>query len=125
MRNFKGQYDKIIIRDIVVSCIVGVGEEEKRQKQDIKISVTLFADIKDACNNDNLKQTIDYEKLSLNIINSISISSFNLIEKVAEHTTQICLENSLVQAVKVKVEKTRNFTFANSVCVEIFRKRKQ
>ena len=123
MDNSKRQYDKIIIRDIIASCIIGILDEEKKTKQELKIGITLFANLTEACISDCLEKTINYEVLSLNIIDSVNKSSFNLIEASAQHIAQICLKNPQIHAVKVTVEKTRKFAFASGVFVEIFRKR--
>lgn len=38
--------DRILIKDLLVRCIIGVSEEERREKQDVVINVALSADLR-------------------------------------------------------------------------------
>ena len=59
--------DKIHIRDITLRCIIGVGDDERREKQDVIISVTLHADLAEAGRTDDFADTVDYKAVKQRI----------------------------------------------------------
>ena len=115
--------DKIRINDLQLSCIIGVNDWERTQKQDVIINVTLYADLNKPCQTDNLADSVDYKKIKKEIIAMVENSSFNLIERLANEIAKICLDYHLVKAVQVSIEKPGALRFAKSVGVEIFRSR--
>lgn len=52
--------DKIIIKDLSTRCIIGVNEDERREKQDILIQIILWADLGRAARSDRFEDTVDY-----------------------------------------------------------------
>jgi len=41
--------DRIHITDLALRCIVGINAEERREKQDLQINLTLHTDLRRAC----------------------------------------------------------------------------
>ena len=117
----KKDYDKIHIRDLLVSCIIGLNKEERLKKQDIIINITLYTDLKKACQSDHIEDSLDYEVIIKNVISLVKGSSFFIIEKLAEEIAQICLKNSKVIQAHVTVDKPQALQCSRSVAVEIDR----
>lgn len=115
--------DRIIISDLLVRCIIGVNEDERREKQDVLINLILFADLGKPGRSDRLEDSIDYKTVKKKILKAVEDSRFHLIEALAERVAGICLENQMVSKVQVKVEKPSALRFARSVGVEIMRER--
>lgn len=115
--------DKILIKDLLVRCIIGVGDEERREKQDVVIDIELSADLRKAGRSDSLDDSMDYRAIKKQIIAMVESSRFHLIEALAERIADICLENPCVRQVQVTVEKPSALRFARSVGVEIVRAR--
>lgn len=115
--------DRIIIRDLLVRCIIGIHDEERREKQDVVINVSLMADLRKAGKSDRFEDTIDYSAIKRRILHDIQDSSYCLIEALAERVAELCLENQSVQEVQVTVDKPTALRFARSVAVEITRDR--
>ena len=113
--------DKIHIKDLLLRCIIGVNDFERREKQDVVINITLYADLLKSSRSDRLEDTVDYKKITKEIISLVENSSFYLIEALAEAIAQICLKHPLVWKVTVSVEKPGALRFARSVGVEITR----
>ena len=113
--------DKILIRDLVARCIIGVGEEERREKQDVVINVVLSADLRQAGKSDRFEDAIDYRALKKRIVAMVEDSSYHLVEALAERVAEICLEDPRVEQTQVTVEKPTALRFAQSVGVEIIR----
>ena len=119
-----GKLDKIHIRDLLLRCIIGVYDSERVNKQDILINIILYADLRKACETDNINDTVDYKIIKKKIVNMVESSSFFLIERLAEKIADICLENRKVRKVNVMIDKTGALRFAKSVAIEIEREQK-
>jgi FolB domain-containing protein len=115
--------DKIHITDLRLSCIIGLNDWERAQKQDVLINITLFADLARACLTDRIEDSVDYKEIKKQVIAAVENSSFFLIERMAESIAQVCLSHASVKAVRVKVDKPGALRYAKSVGVEIFRMR--
>lgn len=113
--------DKIHINDLVGRCIIGLKEEERQEKQEVIINITLFTDLKKAAKTDSLEDTIDYSQLKGDILNTVENSKFHLIESLAEEVADICLKNKKIKQVKVSVQKPGALRFTKSAEVEITR----
>ena len=72
--------DKIHIRDLLLRCVIEVYDSVRENKQNILINITLYADLRKACETDNIDDTIDYKVIKKKIVNMVESSSFFLIE---------------------------------------------
>jgi D-erythro-7,8-dihydroneopterin triphosphate epimerase len=115
--------DKIHIRDLSLRCIIGLYPEERTNKQDLIINVTMDTDLRAAGKSDQLEDTVDYKAIKLNILGFVENSSFNLIESLAEGIAAICLQDARVQSATVTIDKPGALRFCKSVAVEITRER--
>lgn len=115
--------DRICIRDLQLRCIIGVYEEERRERQDVIIGLTLSGDFSAAGRSDDLADAVDYKVMKKKVIQLVEASQFRLIETMAERIAQTCLENPKVQQVTVTVDKPGALRFARSVAFEITRAR--
>jgi D-erythro-7,8-dihydroneopterin triphosphate epimerase len=115
--------DRIHIRDLALRCIIGVYPEERREKQDVIINITLECDHSAAAKSDRLEDAIDYKGLKKAVIKLVEASQFNLIETIAERIACLCLENAKVACATVCVDKPGALRFARSVAVEVTRRR--
>jgi FolB domain-containing protein len=115
--------DRIIISDLGLRCIIGINPEERREKQDVVINLSIYADFRKAGNSDKFEDTIDYKAIKKRIVSLVESSHFFLIEALAESISELCLENPAVKQVVVRVDKPGALRFARSAGVEITRKR--
>lgn len=115
--------DTMQIRDLVVQCIIGTRPEERLAKQAIVINVTLECDLQPAGKTDSLDDTVNYSALCKQLIAMAEESRFQLIERLAQEVARICLEEPLVSAVVVTVEKPHALANTRSAAVSIHRKR--
>jgi FolB domain-containing protein len=113
--------DRIIIKDILTRCIIGVREDERHDKQDVIINISLSADLRKPGQTDNFEDTIDYSEVKKRVVSMVEGSQFYLLEALAERIAAICLENPMVRQAQVTVEKPGALRFARSVGVEITR----
>lgn len=115
--------DKITIHDIALRCIIGVYPEERREKQDIVVTVKLSADLQRAGCTDDVNDTVDYKTVKKAIVGLVETSEFQLVEALAQAIADICLSFDRVEQVDVTVEKPGALRFARTVAVEISRQR--
>lgn len=116
--------DRIIIRDLLVRGIVGINPEERKNRQDILVNVTLWADTRPAAQSDNIVDTVNYRTLAKALIHHIEQSTPMLVERLAAELVRICFEvDQRVQAVELSVEKPGALRFARSVGLTLYRQR--
>ncbi len=117
--------DRILISDLLVRCIIGVDDEERRERQDVFINLSLSTDLSKAGRSDNFDDTVDYRDLKKRIVNMAEHSTYRLVEALAEAIADICLIHPAVLQVRVRVEKPGALRFAKTVGVEITRDRRE
>lgn len=113
--------DMIHIRDLRARCIVGINPDERINKQDVVINITLYADLRKAGLSDDITDTVDYKTMKKTVLALVEASSFQLVERLAEAIADTCLAQSGVERARVLVEKPAALRFARTVGVEIFR----
>ncbi len=115
------ELDRIHIRDLRARCIVGTNPDERVNKQDVVVNITLFADLRKAGQSDDIADTVDYKAVKKQVLATVEGSSFLLIERLAEAIAGVCLAQASVRRVRVLVEKPAALRFARTVGVEIVR----
>ena len=90
--------DKFVIKDLQIETIVGIYDWEKEVKQVISLYIEIDYDIKKASRTDNLKDTLNYKKISKRVISLVEKSRTNLIERLAEKVA-----NTIIKEFKVKI----------------------
>ncbi len=113
--------DRILIIDLAARCVIGLNDEERREKQDVLINLILEADLAQACRSDRVEDTVDYRAIKKRILETVEASHFFLLEALAEAVANACLSDPKVLRVRVRVEKPGALRFARSVGVEILR----
>ncbi len=116
--------DRILISDLAARCIIGVNEEERREKQDVLINLILYADLSKACKSDRFEDTVDYRNIKKQIMKMVEESRYFLVEALAEAVAKICLSDPKIVKARVRVEKPSALRFARTVGIEILRSRK-
>ena len=114
--------DRIFIKDLLVRCVLGLTDEERREKQDVLINLVLFVDLTRAGRSDHAEDTVDYRAVKKDVFAAAEGSQFHLAEALAERVADVCLSHG-VDRVQVTVEKPAALRFARSVAVQIERAR--
>ena len=115
--------DRILIKDLLVRCVLGLSADERREKQDVLINVVLFVDLAKPGRSDRPEDTVDYRAVKKDILAVADGSQYHLAEALAERVASACLAYGSVERVQVAVEKPGALRFARSVAVEIERSR--
>lgn len=117
--------DSVLIEGLKAETIIGVFEWEREIKQLVVIDLKMKWDNKQAALNDNLEDALDYNAISLKLIDFVENSSFQLIETLAESVASILLEDFNVPELKLRISKPDAVKAADNVAVEIKRKAKE
>jgi len=117
--------DQIQIKDLMLRTIIGINEEERRNRQDVLINIVLYADTRAAGASDEIEDAVNYRTITKRVIKRVEESKFYLVEKMAAEIATLCLEDPRVEAVDVRVEKPGALRFARSVGVQLHRARSE
>lgn len=113
--------DKIIIRDLLLRCIIGINDWERENRQDVLINLVIETDMRAAGLSDNPDDMLNYRSVTKSIINHVEASDYQLVEALATAIARICCVDFGAPRVTVRVEKPGALRFAHSVGVEIER----
>src|SRR5512147_2479238 len=119
----RNRMDRILISDLLARCIIGVRDEERRDKQDVLINLSLSVDLRKAGMSDRIEDSVDYRALNKQILHMTEGSQFRLVEALAQAVADICLQHPSVKEATVRVEKPGALRFARNVGIEIVRGR--
>lgn len=113
--------DKILITDLVARGIIGINEWEREKPQEIKINIVLYVDLFKAGESDDLADSVNYRSVSKKVLHHAETASRYTVEALAADLARLCLEESGVHKVQVRVEKPGAVRFSAGVGVEIER----
>lgn len=115
--------DTIEIRDLLLRAIVGINPDERVNRQDVLLNISLETDLRPASRSDDIRDAVNYRTLAKEIIESVEQSQFQLVESLAEAVAALCLQDARVNRVRVSIQKPGALRFAASVGVTIERSR--
>lgn len=115
--------DKVFIKNLKVSGILGIHAHEQRNPQEIRISATATTDIKAAGQADDIRQTINYSTLAKRIAKFIEDHPCLTIEALIEGLAKEILSDERISTIWLRVEKPNAVPTAETVGVEITRSR--
>jgi len=108
----------------MIRAIVGINDDERVNRQDVVINLTIWADLGEAGRTDEIDDTINYRTFVKRVIELVEESSFFLVEKMAAEIARLGLEFSeSIERIRVSIEKPGAIRFARSVGVTIERTR--
>lgn len=105
----------ICIKNLRVSSILGVYEEERRKERDIVINVRVEYNAADALRTDALEDALDYKQIRDRIVNFVTGTQFKLLEKLADGIIQVLIEDARVLKIQLEVDKPHALRLAESV----------
>lgn len=114
---------KITIVDLEVFYCVGVTDEERAKPQRLLVTVDMNFDFSSAAVSDRIEKTINYQKVTDDLLNFGEARSWKLLEKLAANIADMVLTEYQPQAVFVEVKKF-SIPQARHVAVSLVRQRK-
>lgn len=113
----------IRIKNMRLRAIVGVNPWERTERQAVIVNVEIEFDGTAAAQSDQLEHTIDYRQISKNIVTLVETSEFFLIETLASRILESIMENAMVLAARVELDKPFATKCADSTSVEVSARR--
>jgi FolB domain-containing protein len=113
--------DTLFIKELLVRTVLGVSDEERRDQQDVLITVAMETDTSAPGKSDDVADAVNYRTVSKQILALAESSQFRLVERFAEEIAALCLREPGVKRVRVTVEKPGALRFARSAGVIIER----
>jgi dihydroneopterin aldolase/2-amino-4-hydroxy-6-hydroxymethyldihydropteridine diphosphokinase len=99
--------DKVEIRGLIVTTVVGVLPHERTTAQPIRIDLDLHVDLRDAGRTDDLLDTADYGDVAQRVADIVRESKDTLLERLADRVAEMLVAINRVEAVDVTVTKLR------------------
>ena len=113
--------DKIFVKGLEVTCVIGVWEWERQIQQKLIIDLEMGWDISAAAQTDQLEDTLSYKDVAKKVSAYIIATKANLVERLAEGIATLLADEFGVSGCRVKINKRGSVTGAKDVGVEIER----
>lgn len=98
--------DKIILKNLFFYGYHGVLEEESKLGQKFIIDAVLHVDLEEACNSDNVNDTVNYAEVYEIIKYHSTVMRYKLIETLAQNIIkEIFIKHTKVQEIEITVKK--------------------
>jgi len=97
--------DVIRLKNMVFYGYHGVHESEKMLGGKFEVDLDIYKDLKKAGSSDDLKDTLNYEKVYRTVYNCINRNKFFLIEALAERISESIINKYKTDRVVVRVRK--------------------
>lgn len=112
----------VFVRDLLVTCRIGIYDHEKTKDQRVRLNIDLGV-LEDPSLDlgDDYGKVVCYEDIARRARSAAQDGHTNLVETLAERIAQICLQDPRVRSTRVRVEKLDAIEDAFSVGVEIER----
>lgn len=113
---------KLIVRDLDVTCLIGVYDRERGKPQRLRINMEVAVRPPSAYDDDFTK-VVDYSAVLKRIRAAIDDSRDFLLETLADRIMQLCFAEPRVLGVKVRIEKLDRYADLAGLGIELERRR--
>jgi dihydroneopterin aldolase len=117
--------DEVFVRALEVPAILGIYPHERTTPQPVRISFTMYTDIRAAAASDTIADALDYANAAARVTELAQNGRFNLAETLAERIAELLLGEFRCDRVQVEVEKPAALAEARGVGVRIERARRR
>ncbi|KLN62225.1 hypothetical protein WH96_01490 [Kiloniella spongiae] len=113
---------KLAVRDLTLSCNIGLTEEERLRPQRLKVNLELTLNPLPVLN-DEIDETINYGTLVKKVRNVCLQTKVKLLETLANDISETCFFDDRIKAVHMRIEKLDRYPDVAGVGIEITRRR--
>ncbi len=114
---------RILIRDLVVPWRVGIHKHEKEAPQPVRLNLDLEVREPENLGADEYREVVCYERIVERIRDLAGQGHVKLVETLADRIIELCLADTRVERVTVRVEKLGALADTASVGIEVTRER--
>jgi dihydroneopterin aldolase len=116
-----GRIRHLFVRDLVLDALIGIHPHEQLARQRVRINLDLA--VEEGAPAERLADVVSYEPLVAEAKRIVAEGHIALVETLAERLADLCLADRRVALARVRVEKLDIIPEAESVGVEIERRR--
>jgi 2-amino-4-hydroxy-6-hydroxymethyldihydropteridine diphosphokinase len=116
------QTDQIVLTGLKVSCIIGIFDWERKQKQDVVIDMKLPVNIQKAARQDRIEAALDYKRIAKATIAFVEKSRYQLIETLSERLAEYLISQFKLPEISLRISKPGAIRGSQNVGIEITRK---
>ena len=115
---------RIIVRDLSLSCRIGVTEEERARRQRIRLNLVLEV-VPQPPVEDRIAEVVHYGHLVERVRRTCLKADVQLLETLAEQVIANCFFDDRIRAVQVRIEKLDRYADVGGIGIELERRRNQ
>lgn len=105
----------ICIKNLRVSGILGVYEEERKTERDIVINARVEYSAQDAIRSDSLEDALDYKQIRDRIQKVVAETKFKLLETLADRITKELTADARILKLELEIDKPKALRLTDSV----------
>jgi len=113
---------RIIVRDLSLSCRIGVTEEERARRQRIRLNLTLEV-VPKPPSEDRIAEVVHYGHLVDRVRRTCLQADVQLLETLAEQVAANCFFDPRILSVRVRIEKLDRYADVGGIGIELERRR--
>ena len=113
---------RIIVRDLSLSCRIGVTEDERARRQRIRLNLEIEV-APDPPRDDRIAEVVHYGHLVSRVRRACLTAEAQLLETLAEEVAAACFFDERILATRVRIEKLDRYADVGGVGIEIERRR--
>lgn len=105
MRGRAAAADRILILNLEVRCLIGTFPHERTKKQSVFFDLELPSDAAKPAERDDLREALDYDRLTRRLREYAGTTRFFLIETLAERSAALLLKEFGLSRIKITIWK--------------------
>lgn len=113
---------RIFVRDLTLTCRLGVSERERAKDQRVRINVELQVEPQRPID-DNPQNIVDYRHIVPAIRSIAQEGAPRLLESLADRIAEACFEDARTHVARVRIEKLDRYSDAHGIGVEVEHRR--
>lgn len=108
------------IRELRISCIVGVYPDERKREQDLFVDVDMDFEFDRVAASDHLADTVDYTEVAADLTAYVRAERFQIIETLAQRACErILARNPVLRRCRVVIRKPAAVAHAQGAVVTV------
>lgn len=115
--------DRILVRKLEVRCVIGTYPHERTKHQSVYFDIELPCDAARPARKDDLREAIDYDRLTRRVREFAATTEFFLIETLAERTAAVLLKEFALDWITLTIWKPGALKNCKNLGITITRRR--
>lgn len=115
--------DRVLIRGLEIRCVIGTFPHERVKKQSVFLDLDLPCDAARPARRDDLREALDYDRLTRRLREFAEGTKFFLIETLADRAAALLLKEFKLPEVRLTIWKPGAIKDCGNVGVSIVRRR--